>query len=160
MHILAEPNKPPLILVPLVAREPLIRATHVKMFHLGSDKVVSALRKQYFWPTLQADTRRILKSCPDCELEKARQMTAHGLFSARPFDSPRSRWAMDFQGQGKAISGETEALALIDTTARYVIVLPLVDREAATFIQPFLDKLVFIHGPPDILHSDSAPEFL
>ncbi len=55
-----------------------------------------------------------------------------------------------FQGQGKAISGETEALALIDTTARYVIVLPLLDREATTFIQPFLDKLVFVHDPSDI----------
>ena len=83
-------------------------------------------------------------------------MTAHGLFSARPFDSPRSRRAMDFQGQGKATSGETEALALIDTTARYVIVLPLTDREASTFIQPCLDKLVFVHGPPDILHSDAT----
>jgi hypothetical protein len=87
-------------------------------------------------------------------------MAAHGLFSARPFDAPRARWAMDFQGQGKARSGECEALALIDTTARYVIVLPLDDREASTFIQPFLDRLVFIHGPPDILHSDAAPEFL
>jgi hypothetical protein len=160
LHILALPNRPPLILVPHIAREPLIRATHVKMFHLGSDKVASALKKQYFWPTLQSDTRKILKNCPDCELEKARQMSAHGLFSARPFDSPRSRWAMDFQGQGKATSGETEALALIDTTARYVIVLPLLDREATTFIQPFLDKLVFVHGPPNVLHSDAAPEFL
>jgi hypothetical protein len=160
LYILAEANKPPLILVPRIVREPLIRATHVKMFHLGSDKVAAALRKQYFWPSLTSDTRKILKDCPDCELEKARQMAAHGLFSARPFDAPRSRWAMDFQGQGKATSGETEALALIDTTARYVIVLPLVDREASTFIQPFLDKLVFVHGPPDILHSDAAPEFL
>jgi hypothetical protein len=130
------------------------------MFHLGSDKVASVLKKQYFWPSLQSDTRKYLSNCPDCELEKTRQMAAHGLFSARPFDAPRARWAMDFQGQGKARSGECEALALIDTTARYVIVLPLDDREASTFIQPFLDRLVFIHGPPDILHSDAAPEFL
>ena len=34
------------------------------------------------------------------------------------------------------------------------------DREAKTFIPEFLDKVVFIHGPPDILHSDAAPEFL
>jgi hypothetical protein len=41
-----------------------------------------------------------------------------------------------------------------------VIVLPLFDREASTFIQPFLDNLIFVHGPPEILHSDAAPEFL
>jgi transposase InsO family protein len=129
------------------------------MFHLGSDKVSAALKKQYFWPSLASDTRKFLKDCPDCELEKARQITAHGLFSARPFDAPRARWAMDFQGQGVATSGETEALAIIDTTARYVIILPLHDREASTFIQPVLDRVIFVHGSPDILHSDAAPEF-
>ena len=130
------------------------------MFHLGSDKVASALRRQYFWPSLGTDVRKTVTDCPDCELEKVRQRTAHGLFSARPFDAPRSRWAMDFQGQGRATSGETEALALIDTTARFVVVIPLMDRDAATFVPEFLDRVVFIHGPPDILHSDAAPEFL
>jgi hypothetical protein len=125
------------------------------MFHLGSDKVASALKKQYYWPKMAFDVRKILTNCPDCELEKARQVAAHGLFSARPSDAPRSRWAMDFQGQGTASSGETEALALIDTTARYVVVIPLMDREAKTFIPEFLDKVVFIHGPPDVLHSCS-----
>jgi hypothetical protein len=67
---------------------------------------------------------------------------------------------MDFQGQGLAESGETQALALIDTTARFVVVLPLKDREATTFIPHFLDRIVFTHGPPDVLHSDDAPEFV
>jgi hypothetical protein len=89
------------------------------MFHLGSAKVTAALKKMYFWPSLAADTKRRLADCPDCELEKARQNTAHGMFSARPFDVPRARHAMDFQGQGLAVSGETEALAVIDTTPRY-----------------------------------------
>jgi hypothetical protein len=66
---------------------------------------------------------------------------------------------MDFQGQGLADSGETQALAIIDTTARYVVLLPLLDREATTFFPFFLDRIVFTHGPPDVLHSD-APEFV
>jgi hypothetical protein len=67
---------------------------------------------------------------------------------------------MDFQGQGLADTGETQALAIIDTTARYVVLLPLIDREATTFIPFFLDRIVFTHGPPDVLHSDDAPEFV
>jgi hypothetical protein len=160
LYIHAPDNTSPLILVPSSTREPLVRLTHRKMFHLGSSKVTAALKKMYFWPSLAADTKRWLADCPDCELEKARQNTAHGMFSARPFDAPRARYAMDFQGQGLAISGETEALAVIDTTSRYVTVLCLKDREATTFIQPFLDRIVFIHGPPAVLHSDAAPEFM
>ena len=160
LQIFAPDNAAPLILVPEDIREPLVRLTHRKMFHLGSAKVTAVLKKMYYWPTLAADTKRLLADCPDCELEKARQNTAHGMFSARPFDAPRARYAMDFAGQGTADTGETEALAIIDTTSRYVTVLCLPDREATTFIQPFLDRVVFIHGPPAILHSDAAPEFM
>jgi transposase InsO family protein len=40
------------------------------------------------------------------------------------------------------------------------VVLPLRDREASTWLQPFLDRIVFTFGAPDVLHSDAAPEFL
>jgi transposase InsO family protein len=109
---------------------------------------------------MRKDIRKILSDCPACELNKARQNTAHGLFSAMPVQAPRSRWCMDFQGQGKALTGETEALALIDPTSRYAIVIPLANREAKTWLQPFLDRIVFTFGAPNTLHSDAAPEFL
>ena len=116
LHLHAPPNEIPKILVPPSVREPLIRSVHVRMFHLGPAKVSAEIAKTYFWPKLVSETRRVLNDCPDCELEKARQATAHGLFAARPHDAPRARWAMDFQGQGLADSGETQALGLIDTT--------------------------------------------
>ena len=67
---------------------------------------------------------------------------------------------MDFQGQGTSASGMTELLALIDPTSRYVVVIPLKDRQASTWLQPFLDRIVFTFGAPDALHSDDAPEFV
>jgi hypothetical protein len=67
---------------------------------------------------------------------------------------------MDFQGQGTALTGETEALALIDPTSRYVVLIPLKDRQASTWLQPFLDRIVFTFGAPEQLHSDDAPEFV
>jgi hypothetical protein len=82
-------------------------------------------------------TRKWLEYCPECELNKARQNTAHGLFHSTPIYALRSRWCMNFQGQGIATTGETELLALIDPTSRYVVVLPLSDRQASTWLQPF-----------------------
>jgi hypothetical protein len=67
---------------------------------------------------------------------------------------------MDFQGQGVAETGHCEALAIIDAAARYVVVIPLLDRSAENFIPRFLDEVVFKQGAPDILHSDAAQEFL
>jgi transposase InsO family protein len=150
----------PSILVPLTCQEILVRNVHERMFHLAHAKVHALLKRSYYWPTLKRDVRKWLEDCPACELNKARQNTAHGLFSAFPVHAPRARWCMDFQGQGKALTGETEALALIDPTSRYVVVIPLMDREASTWLQPFLDRIVFTFGAPDMLHSDAAPEFL
>jgi hypothetical protein len=69
---------------------------------------------------------------------------------------------MGFQGQGTAATGETEVLALIDPTSHYVVAvtIPLRDRQASTWLQPFLDRIVFTFGAPDVLHSNDAPEFL
>jgi hypothetical protein len=90
--------------------------------------------------------RSWLANFPDCELEKPRQSAARGLFSARPS-----------KGQGLASTGETQALALTDTSARYVEALPLKDREAASFVPPFLDRIVFRRGPPDVCTQTQPP---
>jgi hypothetical protein len=160
LWIHAPPTSFPTIIVPKLHQELLTRDVHERMFHLGHAKVFAMLKQSYTWPTMKRDVRKILSDCPACELNKARQNTAHGLFAAMPVHAPRSRWCMDFQGQGQAITGETEALALIDPTSRYVVVIPLRDREASTWLQPFLDRIVFTFGALDVLHSDAAPEFL
>jgi hypothetical protein len=67
---------------------------------------------------------------------------------------------MDFQGQGLALTGETEALALIESFTKTVILIPLPNRHASTLVPRLLDELHFRRGSPDVLHSDDAPEFL
>jgi transposase InsO family protein len=67
---------------------------------------------------------------------------------------------MDFQGQGQAITGETEALAVMDSFTKTVFVLPLQDRTAPTFVPPLLDAIWFTRGAPDSIHTDAAPELL
>jgi hypothetical protein len=160
LYLFAPDSAPPRIFVPPKTREALVRFTHAQMFHLGHARVAERLCRSYYWLTLRKDTRRVLTDCPECEVEKARQNQAHGLFRARPHDAPRSHYAMDFQGQGSALTDEEEALGIIDTTSRLVTVIALPNRKVQSFMQPFLNQIVFRHGPPSILHCDEAPEFM
>ncbi len=125
LWIHAPPLQTSSIIVPRTCQEALIRDTHVSMFHLNHAKVYATLRRSYFWPDLKRHTRSVLNDCPECELTKARQHTAHALFHATPIYAPRSRWCMDFQGQGTVLTGETEVLAIIDPTSRFVVVILL-----------------------------------
>ena len=153
-------DSPARIIVPPSLREQLVRETHVRMHHLGATKVHHCLRQSYFWPAMRRDCRNILSDCPECELQKARRNEAHALFSAQPLAAPRSRWSMDFQGMGKALTGESEVLAIIDSASRFVVVIPLYERSANSFVPALADNLIFKHGAPDILHTDDAPEFM
>jgi transposase InsO family protein len=160
LWIQALPGRTPTIIVPRSCQELLVRDTHARMHHLNHAKVHIVLKRSYSFPNMKATIRKLLEDCPECELNKARQMTAHAMFHSAHIHAPRARWCMDFQGQGTATTGETEVLALIDPTSRYVVVIPLKDRQASTWLQPFLDRIVFTFGAPDVLHSDDAPEFI
>jgi hypothetical protein len=111
---------------------------------------------------MKADVRRDVEDCEICENEKGKRNLAHGLFSSNTTMKPRSRYSMDFQGQDLALAttGETEALALIDSFTKTAILIPLPDRQTTTLLPRLMDALHFSRGSPDVLHSDDAPEFL
>jgi hypothetical protein len=151
---------PSRILVPPSLRPQLIRQHHADLQHVSHSKVLTSLSRHYFWPTMKGDVRTVCEECELCENEKGKRRLAHGMFSSDTTSKPRSRYSMDFQGQGLATSGESEALALIDSFTKTVIVIPLPDRKATTLVPRLLDELHFRRGSPDVIHSDDAPEFL
>ena len=151
---------PSLILVPPTLREPLVRQHHADLQHVSHPKVLTSLARHYHWPTMKTDVRRFLNDCEICENERAKRRLAHGMFSGHNTSKPRSRYAMDFQGQGQAITGETEALAIIDSFTKTVSVLALPNREESTLLPPLLDEIFFRRGAPDVIHTDVAPEFM
>ena len=156
----ATTDHPLRIIVPEKYRDSLVRQRHEDLFHLGPDKTSHSLLQSYFWPKLGSTVRKVLTDCAACELAKARRNEAHGMFRTRPLDGPRQRICMDFQGQTKALTGETEACAIIDEFSRWVIVLPLHSRSAAEFTPRFVDAVLMGEGPPAIVHSDAAKQFV
>ena len=155
-----DPDFPSRIVVPTHLREKLARKIHADLHHLSAPKVLASLSRHYFWPTMTSDTRRWLADCPECDNAKAKRRLAHGLFHGKSTPGPRSRYSMDFQGQGLASTGESEALALIDSFTKTAMVLPLPNRLATTLAPALLNEVHFRRGPPTTIHSDAAPEFL
>ncbi len=97
---------PSRILVPPSLRNQLVRQHHSDLQHVSHPKVLTSLARYYNWPAMKSDVHRICEDCELCENEKGKRRLAHGLFSSDSTDKPRSRYAMDFQGQGLATTGE------------------------------------------------------
>ncbi len=91
LWIQALPGRTPTIIVPLSCQELLVRDTHARMHHLNHAKVHAVLKRSYFFPDMKAKTRTLLEDCPECELNKARQMTAHAMFHSAHIHAPRAR---------------------------------------------------------------------
>ncbi len=151
---------PSRILVPPSLRDTLVSRHHHDLQHVSHPKVLTSLARHYFWPAMKADVRRIVEDCEICESEKGKRNLAHGLFSSNTTTKPRSRYSMDFQGQSLASTGETEALALLDSFTKTAILIPLPNRQTTTLLPRLMNALNFSRGSPDILHLDDAPEFL
>jgi hypothetical protein len=162
LTLFKDPDFPSRILVPPLLHEALVLQHHANLQHLSHPKVLTSLARHYYWHTMKTDVRNFLRDCELCENECAKRRLAHEMFAGHRTDKPRSRYAMDFQGQGKATTGETEALAIIDSFTKTVSVsvLALLNREAHTLAPRLLDEIFFRCGAPDIIHSDAAPEFL
>jgi hypothetical protein len=160
LTVFKSPDFPSRILVPPSLRDALITRHHHDLQHVSHPKVLTSLTRHFFWPGMKTDVRRVVEDCEICENEKGKRNLVHGLFSSNTTTKPRSRYSMDFQGQGLATTGESEALALIDSFTKTVIVIPLKDRQTTTLLPRLMDALHFSRGSPDVIHSDDAPEFL
>ncbi len=77
---------------------------------------------------MKTDVRKFLRDCEICKNKRAKRRLAHGMLSGHRTNKPRSRYAMDFQGQGQATKGEMEALAIIDSFTKTVAIIALPNR--------------------------------
>jgi hypothetical protein len=77
--------------------------------HLGMDKTEELTSRSFFWPDLQQDVRRYVRSCDQCQRNKASNRRTGGLF--QPIPIPQQRWeqiTMDLiVGLPKIIRGDS-----------------------------------------------------
>ncbi|XP_064398193.1 uncharacterized protein LOC135344837 [Halichondria panicea] len=82
------------LVLPLKYRPEVLKLAHKTPFagHLGRDKTVNRISQRFYWPTMFADMRRVVKTCHECQKTAPR-----GRFKAPLpiFSEPFRRIAMD-----------------------------------------------------------------
>jgi len=65
--------------------------------HMGQDKTVELIRRNFWWPKMNQRIIEFIRSCPECQLNKTARHQPYGLSS--PLELPYAPWqsiAMDF----------------------------------------------------------------
>jgi len=130
--------------------------------HMGQDKTIELVRRNFWWPKMDERIIDFVRSCPECQKNKASRHQPYGLSS--PLELPYAPWqsiAMDFITD-LPLSEECDQLwVVIDRFTKMAHFLPL-RREGKTTTDLaviFAREVWRHHGLPTDIVSDRDSRF-
>ncbi|GAQ92802.1 hypothetical protein KFL_011450010, partial [Klebsormidium nitens] len=130
--------------------------------HFGMDKTEDLVNRSFYWPDLQRDVRRYIRSCPQCQANKPTNRRPAGLL--QPLPIPNQRWeqiTMDLiLGLPKTTRGHSGIVVFVDRLSKQILLAPVGDDTTAPVIARIYFDTVFRHkGLSRHIHSDRDPRF-
>jgi hypothetical protein len=130
--------------------------------HLGRDKTLERVRRAYFWPGWERDTRAFVRSCDACQRSKARNQAPSGLL--QPIPLPENRWehvTMDLiTCLPRTRANHTAIAVFVDRLTKQLHAVAVRDEiTAPELARVFFDNVFRHHGLPKVIISDRDPRF-
>lgn len=150
------------ILVPEPLREKIIENCHSVMWagHPGTERTLSRVKQQYYWPKMNRDVDEFVKRCESCAKRKSPNQLKVPL--AAPYEpvAPFEMVSLDIVGPLPASKqGNKYLLTFIDHFSRYAEAVPLADQTAETTARAFVKYILTRHGVPERLLTDQGRNF-
>ncbi len=130
--------------------------------HLGIDKTIDCLERNYWWPTLRADVRHYIQTCPCCQISKSRNRKPLGLL--QPLPIPERKWeqtTMDFITQlPKTPRGFDAIMVVVDKLTKMVhLAATHTTATAPSTAELYFDTVSKLHGLQSSIVSDRDSKF-
>ena len=139
-------------------RKKLIDDEHA-LGHTGTTNIYRQLmRKGWWWPKMISEITDEVKSCKTCAQYTIVKSGYHPFKSVEA-SRPGEHWMIDLISVPQDKHGKTLCLVVIDVFTGFIILRPLLNKEAETIARK-LFKIFYLFGPPKILQSDRGKEFI
>jgi len=128
--------------------------------HMGQDKTIELIRRNFWWPKMNERITDFVRSCPECQKNKASRHQPYGLSS--PLELPYAPWqsiAMDFITDLPTSEGCDQLWVIIDRFTKMAHFLPLKEKKAADLARTFAKAVWRFHGLPTDIVSDRDSRF-
>lgn len=130
--------------------------------HMGMDKTLACLARNYYWPGMKQEVQAYIRTCPCCQVNKGRNRKPGGLL--QPLPVPEKRWecvTMDFiTNLPKTTAGYDAILTCVDKLTKMVHLAPT--RTTATALETaeiYFNTVTRLHGLQSSIISDRDPKF-
>jgi len=130
--------------------------------HPGYQKMITTLRKDYFWPNMKNEVAEFLARCMKCQQVKAKHRHPAGLL--QPLPIPEWKWeviSIDFiTGLPKNKKQNDSIMVVVDKLSKATHFIPVKSTYKAVNIADIFMKEVFcLHGIPKVIISDRDVKF-
>ncbi|XP_006823695.1 uncharacterized protein LOC102806650, partial [Saccoglossus kowalevskii] len=151
------------VVVPLTFRHQVMKLAHESILggHQGTEKTVDKIIAHFYWPGIQSDIRRFVRSCDACQRTFYKGKSLRVPLGTMPLiDTPFQRVAVDLIGPifPATERGNRYILTLVDYATRYPEAVALKNIETVTVAEALVDMYSRIGVPREVL-SDQGSQF-
>eukprot|EP00253_Pinus_taeda_P002532 PITA_02532 len=130
--------------------------------HPGYQKMMTTIRKEYFWPGMKKDIVEYLARCLECQQIKAEHQHPTGLL--QPLPIPEWKWeiiSMDFiTGLPRTTKNNDSIMVVVDKLSKAAHFIPVQSTyRAAQIAHVFMQNVFRLHGLPKTIISDRDVKF-
>eukprot|EP00253_Pinus_taeda_P033189 PITA_33189 len=130
--------------------------------HPGYQKMVTALRKEYYWPKMKKEVAEYVAQCLECQQIKAEHLHPAGLL--QPLPIPEWKWetiSMDFiTGLPRTKKNNDSIMVVVDKLSKAAHVIPVQSTyKAVQIAHIFMQNIFKLNGLPKVIISDHDVKF-
>lgn len=129
--------------------------------HAGMRRMLTNIKKYYFWPGLETDVQNFVKKCPQCQKHKYTFQVKEPMTITSTAHSAFDKIFLDLVGPlDKDSYDYTYILTLQCELSKYVCAYPLITKTSAEVARTFVNNFILQHGVPREIATDRGAEFM
>lgn len=156
-HFNANGNRQ-LIYVPNSMRTAVVDAYH-KLFHPGQKSTSRLVAGRFYWPELNADVRRHVQYCLDCQRSKKARANQIPVNRITANDERFRQIHIDLVGPLPVVKGYQYIMTFIDRCSRFVVAQPVQRIDTISVWNTLLNSWVKYFGCPGVVTADRGRQF-
>ena len=128
--------------------------------HLGITKMINKLRRIYHWKDMKKTITEFVNKCKTCKENKHRPMTKEEYELTSTSTKAFETVSIDTIGPiTKSTKGNRYALTAQCDLTKYIIVIPIPDKQAISLARAFVENICLVFGCPSIIKTDMGTEY-
>lgn len=128
--------------------------------HCGQKRLYAKLRARYYWPGMIKDIASFVNSCQKCKVNKVKISNKEPM---QITETPQKAFEIvitDTVGPlMKSDLGNEYILTIICNLSKYLIAVPIQNKNASTIAKAIFENCILVHGPMKMMKTDKGTEF-